>query len=346
MKQEEKTFVRRVIIIAGIAIALAMLYFLSDVLLLIFGSVLFAIILLTLAEFIKHHTKFSDKWSLVSSIASITFIITLAVFLINMTVSGQVDDLTHKIPEAWDSIKDKINDYDIGKQFLSQIKNFKADRGIIATFSNAAGILINGITSLILIIVAGIYIAADPGIYKRGFLKLIPEKNRAHAEDTIDCCYRALKLWLLEKIICMSFIAVFITVGLFIIGFPSAIALGLLAGMGEFIPYIGTLIAAIPALLLAINEGPQMVLWTLIVYIVVQQIQGSVVMPLIQQRIVELPPAVTIFALLVFAALLGPLGILFAEPLTVLFFVLIKKLYIRETLHERTKIPGEARESQ
>jgi predicted PurR-regulated permease PerM len=65
-------------------------------------------------------------------------------------------------------------------------------------------------------------------------------------------------------------------------------------------------------------------------------------MPLIQQRIVFLPPALTIFALIIFAALLGPLGVLFAEQLTVLFFVMVKKLYIQDILHEKTKIPGES----
>ncbi len=344
-KRDEKLFVRRVLIIVGIGLAMLLIYLLADMLMLVFGAILIAIMLHSIADYIKRYTKFSDKWSLFSAIMLITFVVGFAALIINVTVSGQVDDLTQKIPEAWDSFKDKLSSHEVGKKLVNQIQDIKPDRGIIATFSNVAGMLLNGITSLILMIVTGIYIAAQPHLYKRGFLKMIPDKSRAPVVEAMDCCTKALKLWLLEKLLCMVFIAVFVTSGLMLIGFPSAIALGLLAGLGEFIPYIGTLIAAIPALLLAINDGPEMVLYTLIVYIVVQQVQGNIVMPIIQQKIVTLPSALTIFALIAFAALLGPMGVLFGEPLAVLLFVIVKKVYIRDTLHERTRIPGEVKKA-
>lgn len=343
VKNDNKIFIRRLLIIFSFVLSLALIYFLSDIILLLFGSILVAIILRVLTERIVKYIHLSNRWCLFFAILIITLIVMAIGFLINATVSEQIQDLSYKIPQAWESLKDKVNSYELGRKLVIQLGHIKADSGLISTFSNAAGILLNGISGLLLIIVSGIYIAMDPALYKAGFLKLIPKKYRSHSEETINCCGKVMRLWLLEKLLCMSFVTIFITLGLTIIGFPSAIALGLLAGICEFIPFIGVLIAAVPALLLAINSGPEMVLWVLVVYVIVQQIQGNIVMPLIQQRIVYLPPALTIFALIIFAALLGPLGLFFAEPLTVLFFVMIKKLYIREFLHEKTKIPGEAK---
>jgi predicted PurR-regulated permease PerM len=126
---------------------------------------------------------------------------------------------------------------------------------------------------------------------------------------------------------------------------PSAFVLGLLAGIAEFVPYFGPVIAAVPGLLVALGVGPDVLLWALVVYVIVQQLESNVITPLVQRQVVWLPPALTLFAAVGMAMLFGLPGLLLATPLTVLLFVLVKKLYVADTLHEPADLPGDSDES-
>jgi predicted PurR-regulated permease PerM len=108
-----------------------------------------------------------------------------------------------------------------------------------------------------------------------------------------------------------------------------------------FVPLVGPALAAIPAILVALSEGGTMVLWVIGLYVVVQQIEGNAIMPLVQRRTVGLPPVVTLFALVSLGVLFGPLGILLGTPITVVLYVAVKQLYVRDTLGEPTDVPGE-----
>ena len=155
---------------------------------------------------------------------------------------------------------------------------------------------------------------------------------------------RALRLWLKGQLIAMVAVGLLVGLGLWALGMPSALALGLLAGMLEFIPFAGPLIAAIPAILLALAVGPDMALWVLLLYFAVQQFEGYVLTPLVQQYAVDLPGVVLLFSLLAFGTLFGTLGLILAAPLTVVSYVLVKRLYVIEALHTATPIPGEKKD--
>ena len=99
-------------------------------------------------------------------------------------------------------------------------------------------------------------------------------------------------------------------------------------------PIVGPIAAAVPALLIALTLGTDTTLWTLGLYLLIQQIEGNVIMPIVARRAVDLPPALALFALVALAVLFGPLGILFGTPLAILLFVLVRKLYIERTLDE------------
>ena len=118
-------------------------------------------------------------------------------------------------------------------------------------------------------------------------------------------------------------------------------ALGLIAGLLEFVPYVGPIVTAVPTMAVAAAEEPTKALWVAGLFLLIQQIEGNLIMPLVQQRTVDLPPVLTIFAVVAFATLFGVLGLLFATPLAVVCFVLVKKLWVRDTLDEETKLPGE-----
>jgi predicted PurR-regulated permease PerM len=157
----------------------------------------------------------------------------------------------------------------------------------------------------------------------------------------MDISGQALRLWLVGQLGAMVMVGFLTATGLWLLGLPSPLALGLLAALTEFVPLVGPIAAALPALLLATAGGLEMVIWTLALYVFVQQAENYIITPLLQHRTVSLPPALTLFALLAAGVVLGPLGVILAAPLTVLVYVAVKKLYVRETLGEETPVPGE-----
>jgi predicted PurR-regulated permease PerM len=142
----------------------------------------------------------------------------------------------------------------------------------------------------------------------------------------------------------MFMVGALIAAGLALVGVPPALALGLIAGVTEFIPIVGPVIGAAPALLLASTQDWPTVAWTLGVFVVVQQIESNVIMPLVAGRAVALPPAVGLFAVVALGVLFGPLGLFLGYPLAIVIDTAVRRLYVRETLGEDVEIVGEQEE--
>ena len=142
-------------------------------------------------------------------------------------------------------------------------------------------------------------------------------QSGALALEAITESERALRLWLRGQLIAMIVVGLLTGFGLWCLGMPSAFTLGLLAGMLEFIPFAGPILSMVPAILLALAVSPDLALWVLLLYFAVQQFEGYVLTPLVQQYAVDLPGVVLLFALIAFGALFGTLGVILAAPLTV-----------------------------
>jgi predicted PurR-regulated permease PerM len=121
-----------------------------------------------------------------------------------------------------------------------------------------------------------------------------------------------------------------VAAGAAMLGLPAPLALGLLAGLAEFVPIVGAIVSSIPGLLLAASQGSQALTYTLIFYVAAHQFEGHVLIPLIQRRVVAVPPALTLFSVLAFGLLFGPLGVMLATPLAVVVLVLVKRLVLHE----------------
>jgi predicted PurR-regulated permease PerM len=139
----------------------------------------------------------------------------------------------------------------------------------------------------------------------------------------------------------MVVVGLLVGTGLWLLGVPSALTLGLLAGLLEFIPFAGPILAMIPAVLLALAVSPDLAIWVLLLYLAVQQFEGNVLTPVVQQYAVDLPGVVLLFSLIGFGIIFGTLGVILAAPLAVVSYVLVKRLYVVEALHTATPIPGE-----
>jgi predicted PurR-regulated permease PerM len=336
-------FVRRVLIVASIVVLLLLAWSLVDVLLLVFGAVLIAVLLRALADPIARRTPLSDRWALATVTLALVVAIGLAAWLFGAEVRAQVGELADRLPEAWRSFEERLGATDLGERLISRAQDAAPDAGSVV--SGLAGVVtsfVGGLADLLLIVFGGLYLAAQPGLYRRGVLLLFPAgPSRERIAGTLDASGAALRLWLLGQLVAMAFLFVLTGLGLWAIGVPAALALALLAGLAQFVPLIGPIVAAIPALLIALSEGWQVALWTLLLYVAIQQVESSVITPLVQRQAASLPPAVTLFAVVAFGLLFGPLGVLFATPLAVVALVAVKKLWVREALGERVTVPGE-----
>jgi predicted PurR-regulated permease PerM len=177
-------------------------------------------------------------------------------------------------------------------------------------------------------------LAAQPTLYAGGLLRLLPTGSRTQIAETLDAITVSLRNWLKGQALGMLFVGFATGLGLWLVGVPAAWAIGLIAGLAEFVPYLGIFVAGIPAVVLGFGQGTSTGLWTIGILLAVQQIQGNLVMPLLQNRMVDLPPAITIFGIIAAGILFGVSGVLLATPLTIVVLVVIRRLYLREDKQE------------
>lgn len=196
--------------------------------------------------------------------------------------------------------------------------------GAMPILNSVAGAL----TGLLLVLVIGIYTAARPGLYRKGFLRLVPPAQRDRVAEALDRSEHSLRRWMIGTLINMAVVAAMVFAGLWILGVPAALALAVIAGVFEFIPFIGPIIAAVPAIAVALTVSPVMALWVTLLYVVIQQIEGDVIMPVVMRGAAELPPALTVFFQAIMAVIFGFLGLLLAVPILAVVIVGVQALYV------------------
>jgi len=197
-----------------------------------------------------------------------------------------------------------------------------------------AGGVLGGLANAFLILILGIYFAADYSTYTNGFVRLIPPVRRPRAREILAATGTNLRNWLNAMTLDMLFLGTLTGVGLYLIGVPVAFALGILSGISVFVPYIGPIVAIIPGLLIALSVSPMLALYAAIVYLVAQQLEGNVALPLLQRWTVSMPPAVSLLAIVAFGLLFGLWGVLFATPLAVVTLRIVRMAYVEDFLEE------------
>jgi predicted PurR-regulated permease PerM len=185
--------------------------------------------------------------------------------------------------------------------------------------------LIGGATTLFLILVLGIYFAVDPAPYQRGLAWMLPRHMRGHFEETLGHMGFSLRRLLLGRLIGMTIEGVSIGVALGIYGVPMAALLGLIAGMLAFLPNIGAPISGLLMVLVGFSGGPHMALYCIGVYVVVQTIDGNIIVPMVAKRAADLAPALVLAMQLVMGVLFGIIGLALADPMLAMLKVLLER---------------------
>jgi len=336
-----RTLVRATFIVGGIVVLALVAWQLVGVMLLFFGAVVVATVLRSVAELIERLAPISSRWSL--ALAGIAIIAVVAAFLtlLGAQLSGQLTALLEQLPKQIAQLGMRLGIGDLEQTLAEQAKSFAGRGDVVQSIAGYTSGALGALTNLVIVLVGGAYLAARPHYYVDGCLSVFPVAIRDNVANAAANSGRALKLWLIGQLIAMVLVGVFIGIGLQLVGVPSALALALWAGLAEFVPIVGPIAGAVPALLIALPLGGTAVLWVLALFLVVQQVESNVITPLVQRRTVDLPPVLTLFALLALGVLFGPVGVVLGTPLTVVLYVAVKQLYLRDTLQEPTEVPGE-----
>lgn len=335
-------FTRKVLIVLALVSVLVLAWALLPVFMLVFGAVVVAALFLSLSHLLQRVAPVGDGVALTIVLIALGGGLALLLWLFGAQVSGEMSTLTEALPGAYAQFEQWLHGTSLGGLVSEQIETLRDSMGRIASSAGAIAITVSGgLVDMFLVLVGAIYIAAQPQMYRNGLLLLVPGSVRAVAGDALEASGRALRMWLGGQLVAMLVVGALTGLGLWLLGVPAAFALALIAFLFDFVPIVGPIVAAIPGILLGFTVSPQIGLATAALYLVIQQIEGNLLQPLIQQRAVELPPAVLLFSLVIFGSLQGTVGLLLAAPLTVVLYVLVKQLYVREVLGTDVPVPGE-----
>jgi predicted PurR-regulated permease PerM len=245
------------------------------------------------------------------------------------------------LPKAIDQIQQRVEQLGWSRylpQKMPAASEWTSSAGKFA--ANAAGFFslsVEAVATFFVIIFLGIYLAASPQVYLNGLIHLFPLSQRERVRELIDKLGTTLGHWLLGQLLSMSVVGTLIAVGLTVLGIPLGLALGVLAGLLNFIPIIGSLLSAVPAILLAFLVSPLHPLYVIALYVFVNTgIESHLLVPLIQRYAVNLPPALAVLALFLMGELFGFFGLLLAIPLAATLLVLVKIVYVRDVLGDRS----------
>lgn len=343
MTRERWTVESRLLLLAVALVAgIALLWQLKHLLLLLFGSVLVAVLLSGFAGIIRRWSPLGPRVSL--GVAALVILLFIAGFvtLLGAQIQMQMAQLLERLPELIEPVENWLGMNDLEEWIARRAEETIEQASLVSRIAGFSSIAAGIAANTLLVLIAGLYLAANPRLYRDGLLMLFPDEAREEAAETLTVIGRALRLWLLGQLMAMFLVGALIALGLWLLGIPSALALGLIAGVLEFVPFVGPVLASVPGIAVGLGESGSAALWVAALYLVVQQSEGLFITPLVQQGTVDLPPALTLFAIVAFGLLFGPMGVLFATPLTVVAFVVVKKLWVRDTLHEETELPGES----
>lgn len=344
--QMRRTVVAMAVVTAFVAVAL-LLWNAADIFLLAFAGVL-------LASFINAPARWLSMRSRVPHGVAIGLVVLVLVLLgvgfvlfAGPRVADEATQLVERLPDSLSELRDRASDLPGGEWVLERVDSggalsggSGAGSGVVSRVTGTASLFWDGLAKLVFVVFVGLYLSISPRRYRDGAATLVPPAHRERAIEVMNHVGKVLQGWLVGQLIAMVIVGLLTWAGLAILGIPLALVLGLIAGLFEFVPIVGPVLAFVPAILLALTQDGQTVLWVALLYLIIQQLEGNVIVPLVQRRTVSLPPALTIGAVFVAGAAFGPVGLLVGTPLAAVALVLFSMLYRHDLLGEHVELPG------
>lgn len=348
---ERASLAWRTATVAGVILAIALSVFVvvyaASGFLLIFAGILFAVFLDALTSALGRILPINRAIRL--AIVCLVTAAAFAVFLgsVGTIAVGQTPDLLATLEEELRELQrmvrefGSVEDNDNGSNDDENDGNggwtdwLPDPAGLFGQVRVAFEMTFGVLGNVVVILVLGVFIAAQPQLYRDGLTKLVPIRSRVRFGQVLDEIGVTLRFWLIGQFITMAIIGLIVWAALAAVGMPGAILLGLTAGILNFVPIIGPILAGIPIVLVAMAQDWWIVFYALGVYVFIQFLEGNILTPLIQRRAVNLPPAIIIGAIVIMGLLFGLPGIILATPFAAVSLVAVKRLYIEDVLHDR-----------
>lgn len=309
----------------------------GPVLMVVCASALVAVVLHGAARWITHLLRLPEWLSVMLMVLALAAAATALVRVFGPELTVQAGHLRTALVSQISMLHDRLNSGQFGHLILDHVPQSlggnQTGGGSRAPGLDFAGSMTNVLTStfgsvgtMVVIVIAGIYFALSPRLYANGILRLTPERHRPLVRSLLQTIAHTLSAWVAGQMLDMTVVGVLTWLGLWAIGMPLALPLGLIAGTANFIPYLGAFVGAIPALLIGLSVSTQEALMVLGLYGVIQAFEGYVMSPFIQKRAVSMPPALTILSQTIFGAFLGMWGFIFASPITAVLLAVATRL--------------------
>ena len=329
----EYSFVQKVWIVfsilAFVVISLLLFEATFNVLILVFASVLIACYFRGISSFIEKRTGWSSAITLTISIGG-NFLIFAGIFWIaGSTISNEAEKIELALPAMIEEVKGLLNNSNAGQEGIEKVEEWR-DSGKLSSFiSRLFSSTFGYLGDFLIIIVIGIFFTASPHLYLNGIVQLIPPGKRDKAEDVLEKLASGLKKWLAGRFLAMLAVFILTSIGLIILGVPMWLTLAFIAGLLNFIPNFGPIVASIPAILIALSISPTTAAIVAGMYLIIQLLESGIINPMAQKKLVKIPPALIIISQLLVGAMTGIWGIILATPLVLMVIILVKELYIK-----------------
>ncbi|KKR08131.1 MAG: hypothetical protein UT32_C0003G0007 [Parcubacteria group bacterium GW2011_GWC2_39_14] len=327
-----------------VVILLFFLYVIKDVLAIIFVSIIFSSAVDPWVDKMqsKHFPRFVSILLIYVVLFSIIF---LAVYALIPPLTEQVTQLATNFPKYFTKLGDTyqgLRSFSLEHGVLDNL-----NQGITAIKDNltsAVGSVLGsvvtvfgGIISFFVILVITFYMTIEESAIKRSLGFILPEKYQPLVLQIIDKVQKQIGNWLKGQLVLCLIIGLMSYIGLLILGINYALVLAFVAAIGEFIPYVGPFVSAVPAIFLALTQSPTKGLCVLILYVIIQQVENHLVAPKVMQKAVGLNPIITIISLLIGVKIAGFLGVFLAIPVATGLSVVVRELYRARELAEAEK---------
>lgn len=347
--KKELSYIQKVWQTVGIVALLVVVILIArvafNVLLMIMAGTLISTFFHGLGDLIERKTKLRRRWAMLISVLGSFAILGLLLWFMGTKIQEQVTELSSSLPHTVSNVKAKMSESPIGQKILDSLDGDNSQKLMTTAqsfFSTSFGVLGNMYIMLFL----GIFFTANPSLYKNGILLLIPSSNKALGKHIMNRISLSLKGWLKGMMVSIVLVTILISTGLTIMHIPVALVLGLITGILELVPNFGSIIAMVPGVLLALTVSTNTGVIVAIIYVGSQTINANIVNPLIQKKMINLPPALTLISQLIMGALSGALGIILAVPLLAILIILIDELYVKRINNDEDLQPTVAKEAK
>lgn len=349
----ERSFLHRVALVDGLAVifllALAAVWYASHALLLIFACILFAILLYEASQRVRKVLPVRRTLALALVVTLLFAIVGGGGYLMAPQISEQAHQLVKVVPGTLEQLHERASQNPALQAVLGELPTTEQLKKTIGDMLPRAGLFFSGVLgalgNVVIITFVGIYFALQPFLYIDGIVTLVPKRKRARAREVLDEIGLTLSRWMFGKFFSMVVVGIATATGLTLLDVPLALILGIIAGLLDFIPYLGPLMAGVPAVLIALSISPELALSVVILFGAIQMAEGYLLEPLVTRKMVSLPPALTIIMQVLMGAFFGLAGVALATPLTAMLAVLVSMLYVQDLLGDNVRTPVEANES-